>query len=83
MVTLPDGRESARRCNQYDYSGKTILLVRDYARRMEAEIRRVKHLPAGGSGWVFDAAPGIVFEDDNLNRLNGVGDKTRDQLLLN
>jgi hypothetical protein len=81
MVTLPDGKETARRCKEYDYSGKTILSVKDYARRMEAEIRRVKNLPAGGSGWVFDAAPSIVFEDDNLNRLNRVGDKTRDQLL--
>jgi hypothetical protein len=62
-------------------TGKTILSVQDYARRLEAEIRRVKNLPAGGSGWVFDTAPGIVFEDDNLNCLNGVGDKTRDQLL--
>jgi hypothetical protein len=56
--------------------------MKEYARQMEAEMGQVKNLLAGGSGGVFDAAPDIVFkQDDNLDRLNGVGDKTRDQLI--
>ena len=71
-----------RRCVPYSYTGKTLLSITDYKKKMQDEIRRVKNLKGKLPPWYIDRRPKNAFwDDDPVSRLPGVGKKTAASLI--
>ena len=80
-VELPCGRIEGRRAKPFNYSGKVILSRRDYAARMDQEIKRVKNL-AVGKEWVESLRPpNTLYRNDKNCELDGIGDKKEQHFL--
>jgi len=80
---IVDEAEEGRRCTPFDYTGKTVVTILDYKQLIEKEIRRVKNLKVGGSGWVHSLRePGEYWEEELLSTLSipGFGKKTIEKL---
>ena len=76
-----DGNEmprEGRRAQPYNYTGKTLLTIPDYEKRIQDEIQRVKSTKHGESGgWVVQQeGSSKVYIDDPLTSIAGVGKKT-------
>ena len=78
-----DGNETyeGRRCETFSYTGKTLLSIQDYNKKIQDEIRRVKNLKGKLPPWYLDNRPKNEFwEDDTINMLPGVGNKIASSL---
>jgi hypothetical protein len=51
-VKLEDGTMVGKRLPLFDYSGKVILSIKDYAKCMTEEIDRIRNLQGIGGGWI-------------------------------
>lgn len=76
-IVSVDGVDFGRRCHSVVYSGKTIVSIKDYNKRIAVEIQRVKQLTGKGPGyWVMNPRPpGVLYADDSLEILKGCGEK--------
>ena len=65
-----------RRCDTFDYTGKCILSIKDYDKKIKDEIRRVKGLTEKQPPWYIDPRPcGLFWDGDEIEKLPGVGPK--------
>ena len=63
-----------KRCLPFNYSEKVLLSVSDYEKKMAAEFLIVKNLTAKAGYWVETNRPnGVLYLDDPINLLKGVG----------
>jgi hypothetical protein len=80
-VKLDDGTEEGKRLPVFDYSGKVILTIKDYERKVAEEIQRVSNLQGNGGGWIeCNREKGKFWESENLTAVKGIGKKTADNL---
>jgi len=64
----------------FDYSSKVILSIKDYNQRLEKEIQRVKSL-SNHTAWITSHREiDTLYNDDELERISGVGDTTAAKL---
>ena len=69
---LPSGEIVGRRAETFDYSGKVILLRKDYLSRRQREIEPVRGLPVG-SNWVDNKREkAALYSDDCVSKLKGL-----------
>ena len=65
----------------FDYTGKTILSIKDYEDMIQKEIRRVKALKGECAPWVVSQKEeGKVYRLDTTKALKHIGDKNEKQL---
>ncbi len=69
--------------SELDYTEQTILVHKDYAKKVAEAIAEVKSRSSDGYGWVEDTRNGRLFEDDTeLNLLkNRLGDVIQTKLV--
>jgi predicted RecB family nuclease len=69
-------------CRPFNYSGNTILSLKDYKDRQKTEIRRVKGLTSTGVGYclVDPRVAGSLYCSDSTTLLNGCGKGTAEKL---
>lgn len=70
-----------RRTNPFVYSGKTLLSISDWDKKVDEEIARVKKLKKGGH-WIVQPAGAkeSLYLDDNTIALKGCGKVTAKKL---
>ena len=70
------------RLKPFDYSGKTILTIKDWNARTKDEIARVQNLSDKLGLWVIDPRkPGALYRNDVTSILNGCGPIMKAMLL--
>ena len=69
------------RLKPYDYSGKTILAIKDFGEHIEKEIKHVRSLKGGSSFWteVLREKDSLYLEE-SINALRLVGDNRAQQM---
>jgi hypothetical protein len=83
-VKLDDGTHVGKRLPVFDYSGKVILSIKDYAKQIAEEIQRVRNLQGNGGGWVESSRlAGQLWESESITLVKGVGPKTAERLAEN
>jgi hypothetical protein len=76
-VKLEDGTLVGKRLPLFDYSGKVILSLKDYAKSTAEEIERVRKLQGIGGGWIESSRiDGQLRESESITLVKGVGKKT-------
>ena len=78
LVRNPDYVETGVALEPFVYSGKTILSVKDYNAKIDLEIERVRKLTGGKqAGWIVTMREaGVLYRNDPLTAINGLGPKT-------
>ena len=72
----PDGTDMGVRLPLFDYSGKVILTIKDFEKKLVEEQERVRAL-VGGAPWVINKrVAGDFWEEESLVALHGIGTKT-------
>jgi predicted flap endonuclease-1-like 5' DNA nuclease len=72
-----------RRCKPFDYTGKTLLTIPDFNKRIKDEIARVKALAHGEtSGWVVyeQGSQEKLYKDDSVLEMKRCGRVTTSKL---
>jgi hypothetical protein len=76
-----EGEQVGVRGDTFDYSGKTLLSISEYNKRINVEITRVKGLTRGGA-WINDPRQeGSLYRNDPPTRLKGCGPATAKKLI--
>ena len=62
----------------FDYSGTWIVSINEWNLKVREEIKRVKNLKSENSHWIVNNCPDksvdrLIWKDDALPRINGVG----------
>ena len=79
-VKLDNGTEVGKRLPLFDYSGKVILTIKDYKKKIEEELERIWNLKGNG-GWVeSNQIAGQLWESEALTLVKGIGEKTVEKL---
>jgi hypothetical protein len=79
-VKQPDGTDLGVRLPLFDYSGKVILTIKDFDKKLVEEQQRVKNL-IGCAPWVVNnRGVGDFWEGESLVALKGIGTKTAEKL---
>ena len=82
---LTDGtilEEEGRTCPLFDYSGKTIISINDYEKKMKFEFERIKSLSAKSTAWVTNPRmPGVIYDEEPIFVLKGIGNKKKNALI--
>ena len=85
LVPQADGseKEEGVRLLPFIYSGKKIASISTWEQAIREEINRVRSLPEDKKGrWIQDPRPqGLVWEEDPIYRLGGVGKVTANLLV--
>jgi hypothetical protein len=83
QVKLHNGVIEGRRAKPFVYSGKLLLSIKDYDIRRNLEIERVRSLSGNNIGFWIESMklPGEYYEDDNINTLKKLSDKTASRIL--
>ena len=67
------------RSRVFDYSMKRLISIKEFKRKIEAEIQRVKNLtsPQSKNKWIsrHERQPGELWEEDNVKHIPIVGKK--------
>ena len=71
-VELDSGRIIGRRAKTYSYSGKVILLKKQYDANIQYELKRVRNLPAGNDWIINNRPPVTLYANDDVGILNKV-----------
>ena len=70
-------------CQIFDYSGKTIISLNDFEKFKKQEFQRISTLSDKTKNWIHDPRnPQDLYDDDDLLRLDRVGKRTKEKLLL-
>jgi len=79
----PSGNEKGVMLKPFDYSGKIILSKKDYDRKVDDEIDRIRKLVGGKqAGWIVSMREeGVLYSNDPLTALSGLGPATFKKLL--
>ena len=66
----------------FNYTGKEVLAIKKYEKKIEEEIQRVKNLTYGKTaGWVVSSRDNdALFHDDCVSVMKGVGAKMKEKL---
>ena len=71
-----------RRANPFDYSGKTVVTIKDFGKKMKKQIEHVKSLKNAG-GWVRkNGHHGDIYQSDQVTKLKGLGDQSTKKLAV-
>ena len=74
---------NGRRCHPFNYTTKVLISVDDYKRLKKVEIKRVKNLTGRLGVWIeSQRIKGVLYRNDTLNQMKGVGQKTVEKLKL-
>ena len=69
------------RCKQFDYSGKTLISLKDYEAKKNQEFLRIRSLSTKSAVWISNPRqPGTIYECDALTVLNKI--KKTEELLV-
>ena len=72
---LEDGTVVGKRLPLFDYSGKVILTIKDYNKKVMEELARVRGLKGKG-GWVtLNRIDGQMWDTEELSLVKGIGPK--------
>ena len=64
------------RVKPFDYTETVLLSAKDFDKKVQEEIKRVRDLK-NGKGWVQDTAiKDVIYKDDDITRLKDVGPAT-------
>lgn len=70
-----------RRCRPFVYSGKVLLSIKDYEKKMELEMERVRKLKHGGKWITYKrGTEKYLYVNDSVSPLSGVGKKATERL---
>jgi hypothetical protein len=85
MVRDMEGKLEGRRMKFFDYTGKKLVGITEYRKLMKSEINRVANLPYDRrvtQGWAGEIKrpEGVLYEEDNLCHIPGVGERTQKKI---
>ena len=70
--------ERGMKCKLFDYSGKTLISLKDYEAKKNQEFLRIRSLSTKSAVWISNPRqPGTIYECDALTVLNKIGKKRR------
>ena len=80
--TGEEGELQGIRIPIFNYTGKEILTIKKYEKKVEEEIERVKNLTDGKTaGWIITSRPqDTIFHNDCVSVMKGIGMKTKEKL---
>jgi hypothetical protein len=80
-IKLDNGTEEGKRLPLFDYSGKVILTIKDYEKKITEELHRVRNLQGNGGGWIdCHREKGLFWESEVLSTVKGIGIRTSENL---
>ena len=80
--TGEEGELEGIRIPLFNYTGKEVLAIKRYEKKIEEEIERVKNLTDGKTaGWIISSCqPNSLYLEDFISVIKGVGIKTKEKL---
>ena len=79
-IKAPDGTERGIRLPLFDYSGKVVLTIKDFDKKLREEQDRVRKLVGNGPWVINNRLPDQLWEVEPLSILSGIGPKTSENL---
>ena len=68
--------ERGEKCPLFDYSGRTLLSIKDFETKKRQEFNRVRNLSSKSAAWISNPRdPNALYESDRLIVLIKVGKK--------
>jgi hypothetical protein len=79
-----DGKpiREGRRANPFNYSGKTVVTIKDFGEKMKKQIEHVRNLKTKGDWVCKNGDDGVIYQSDRVNKLKGLGDQSTKKLAV-
>ena len=83
MKQMDDGACEGKILDPFDHSGKVLLLLKDWKKKEDEEVRRVKSLNRHPFWTKSKREEGKLHLNDELTMIKGVGEPTADKFVIN